>query len=122
MRKIVFTIKDEVCQANGKDVNATELLTVMTKFGSIEDYDKVVALEKAEYQSTIDSLNRHISEIADQKLTADEIKFVNQYRALKQENGKVYEGRIVQLENQLAADKTMHENVIRQISAVLCAK
>lgn len=119
MRKVVFTIKDEVCQANGKDVNATELLTVMTKFGSIEDYDKATANERAEYQGTIDSLNRQIAEIANQKLTTDEIQLVNQYRALKTEVGKTYEKRIVTLENQLAADRTMHENVIRQISAVL---
>ena len=36
MRKVVLSIKEDTCQENGKDVNATELLKVMSHYGTVE--------------------------------------------------------------------------------------
>lgn len=83
MKKVVLTIKDDVCAKNGKDVNATELLTVMSHYGTVESYDPVVAKDKAEYQATIDNLTAQLNAIKEQELTVDEIKMVKAYRENK---------------------------------------
>ena len=83
MKKVVLTIKDDVCAKNGKDANATELLTVMSHYGTVESYDAVVAKDKAEYQATIDNLNAQLTAIKEQELTVDEIKMVKAYRENK---------------------------------------
>lgn len=83
MKKVVLTIKDDVCAKNGKDANATELLTVMSHYGTVEGYDAVVAKDKAEYQATIDNLNAQLTAIKEQELTVDEIKMVKAYRENK---------------------------------------
>lgn len=119
MRKVVLTVKDEICRANGKDVNATELLTVMTHYGTVEDYEKAVGTTVAEYQTTIDSLNTQYAAIADQKLTEDEIKLINSYRQLKGALKQTYEAENTALKNQLQAEKSIHENCLRQIAAIL---
>ena len=81
MKKFVFTIKEDVCTANGKDeAKQNELLSVMTHYGSVEDYDKVVGIVKAEYQSLIDNLTNQINAIKDQDLTAHEINMVKAFR------------------------------------------
>ena len=42
MKKIIFTVKDDVCAANGKDLNATDLINKMKEYGSVESYDVVI--------------------------------------------------------------------------------
>lgn len=83
MKKVVLTIKDDVCAKNGKDANATELLTVMSHYGTVEGYEAVVAKDRAEYQATIDSLTAQLNAIKEQELTVDEIKMVKAYRENK---------------------------------------
>lgn len=81
MQKFVFTVKDDVCTANGKDVNATRILEVMRKYGTVEAYDAVVAGLKKEYQAVVDNVVAQNEAIKEQNLTADEIAMVNAYRA-----------------------------------------
>ena len=43
MQKFVFTIKEDVCKVNGKDeAKQRELINVMSHYGTVEEYDKVV--------------------------------------------------------------------------------
>ena len=99
MKKYVFTIKDDVCIANGKDIEATELLAKMRLWGDVEDYDRAISAVKAEYQSTVDNLTTQLQAIKEQELTDDEILFLNFYRERKVANAEVYQRKIALLEN-----------------------
>lgn len=119
MRKFVFTIKDDVCAANGKDVNATELLTVMTHYGTVEEYDKVISAISAEYQGSIDGLNRQLALIKEQELTDDEIKLVKAYRDGKNSVVGKYVATIDEYAKQLEAVKQESEQRTARIKAIL---
>ena len=122
MKKYVFTIKDDVCAANGKDVEATELLAKMKLWGDVEDYDRAVAAVRAEYQATIDGLNAQLSAIKDQELTADEIRLIIFYRELKAANDKVHLERIGALEKKLEDDAADYQKKAAQITELLLAQ
>lgn len=119
MKKYVFTIKDDVCAANGKDIEATELLAKMRLWGDVEDYEKATAAERAEYQATIDGLTAQLSAIKSQELTDDEIVLLNSYRACKKATGDAYQARIDTLEQQLEDISTGYQKKIEQISALI---
>ena len=119
MRKFVFTIKEDVCAANGKDVNATELLSVMTHYGSVEEYDKVIAAITAEYQASIDGLNRQLALIKEQELTEDEIKMVKAYRDGKNSVVGKYVAVAEEYAKQLEAVKQEAEQRTARIKAIL---
>jgi hypothetical protein len=119
MRKFVFTIKDDVCAANGKDVNASELLSVMTHYGTVEEYDKVVAALSQEYQASIDGLNRQLALIKEQELTEDEIKMVKAYRDGKNSVIGHYTAIADEYARQLEAVKQEAEQRTAKIKAIL---
>lgn len=118
MKKYVFTIKDDVCAANGKDTEATELIEKMKLWGTVEDYDKAVASVCAEYQGTIDNLKKQLgaSVVATEE---DEILFLNFYRERKAKNGEVYQARINELETQAANNRADYLKKAEQISLLL---
>lgn len=119
MKKYVFTIRDDVCTANGKDVEATELLAKMRLWGEVEDYDRAVSVVKAEYQANIDNLTTQITAIKEQKLTADELKLVLAYRACMDEIIAQYIARINMLEGELEGIKTEEQIRLEKIMAIL---
>lgn len=119
MRKLVFTIKEDVCVANGKDVTASDLLAVMTKYGTVEEYDRVVAGISAEYQASIDGLNRQLEIIRDQELTDDEIKMVKAYRDCKNNVVGKYVAVAEEYAKQLEAVKQEAEQRTARIKAIL---
>lgn len=119
MKKVVLTIKDDVCARNGKDVNATELLTVMSHYGTVEDFETATAKEKAEYQATIDNLSSQLNAIKEQELTADEIKMVESYRENKSSVVSAYVAEAEQYKIQLEAVKTEHEQRVAKLKAIL---
>ena len=111
MKKYVFTVRDDVCIANGKDAEATELLAKMKLYGTVEDYDRATATMKAEYQANIDNLSIQLSAIKDQELTADELDVVLNYRANKAKISEGFLNRIGELEGELVEIK--NEDMIR---------
>ena len=119
MKKVVLTIKDDVCAKNGKDVNATELLTVMSHYGTVESYESVVAKDKAEYQATIDNLNTQLTAIKEQELTVDEIKMVKAYRENKTSVVSAYVAEAENYKSQLQAVKNEHEQRVAKLKAIL---
>lgn len=119
MKKYVFTIRDDVCTANGKDVEATELLEKMKLWGDVEDYDMAISAVKAEYQATVDSLTTQISAIKEQELTEDELEIVRAYRASKAKISEKYVTRINALEGELAEIKTEEQIRSEKIMAIL---
>ena len=119
MKKYVFTVKDDVCAMNGKDINATELLEVMKHYGSVEDYDSVFANVKAEYQATVDNLTAQINVMKAHDLTPDELELVKSYRACKDRISAGYESRIGTLETQLAEIRSEEQTRAEKIMAIL---
>jgi hypothetical protein len=119
MKKLVFTIKDDVCLANGKDVNATQLIEVAKKYGTVEDFDTVVAAVRAEYQATLDNVVAQNEAIKQQNLSDEEIAMVNTYREQRAKAVKVYEDKVVELEGTLENVKVEHERTIELISNVI---
>lgn len=119
MKKYVFTIKEEVCVAHGKDPAATELLKVLPHYGTVEDYECVVADIKLESQGTIDKLTTHIKSIEERELTDDEIALLRTYRANKDSVTAAHLARENELTKQLQANRTNLEQLIGKIKALL---
>lgn len=119
MKKVVLTIRDEVCTQNGKDVNAKELLEVMTHWGTVEDFDDVVKGLKSEYQTAIDGIAAQLAAIKDQHLTQDEFAIVDAYRKQRAANEAKLNAKIDEYAHQLTCVKTENENMIAKIRAVL---
>ena len=81
MKVFVFTLKEDVCSANGKtEAQKQEMLTVLSHYGTVEDFDAVMNNERAKYQSVIDNQRKQLEAIKDQELTDDEIAMVKAYR------------------------------------------
>ena len=119
MKKVVLTIKEDVCVKNNKDVNATELLNVMAHYGTVETYESATAKDKAEFQATIDSLNNQLNAIKEQELTVDEIKMVKSYRENKSSVVSAYVAEAEQYKSQLQAVKNEHEQRVAKLKAIL---
>lgn len=122
MKKYVFTVKDDVCLANGKDVNATHVLEVMKTYGAVEDYDTVIAKIKAEYQETLDNVVAQNEAIKHQNLSDEEIAIVNEYRKQRAKAVQVYIEENANLNKTLEEVKVEHEKTIEMISNVINKK
>lgn len=119
MRKYVFTVKDDVCAANGKDISAGELLAKMKLWGDVEDFDRAVASIKAEYQQAVDNLTAQLYAIKSQELTDDEIALINAYRECKDKICNKFNERVVELEATLQTVNAEHEKLSQGILALL---
>ena len=111
MQKYVFTVKEDICQLNGKDPSARDLLEKMKLWGSVVDYDSDIAAVKAEYQKTLDELTRQYNAIADQKLTESEIKLINAYRTCYAIDTRKYTEEIEKLTKQITDSIANHEKM-----------
>ena len=120
MRKVVFTIKDDVCLKNGKDAaKQAELLTVLTHYGTVEDFDRVMASVQAEWQRALNEMTAQYNAIADQKLTPDELSMVKAYRENKTAVVGEYIAEADSYKNQLEAIKNEHEARVAKLKALL---
>lgn len=130
LKRYVFTVRGDVCDANNKDRNATALIEKMCQYGTVEDYDTHVAAVKAEYQAVYDDLNVRYEQIKNQKLTKSEIQLVNLLRSLMTEEMSRYAAEVEAvkkqygdeneaLRNQLAEIKAEHESRIAKIVAAI---
>ena len=119
MKQYVFTLSEDICNANGRDVNGKELLEKMTLYGTVEDFDATIAREKARYQAVIDKINEQYSSIKEQALTKDEIELVNSYRQLKQKLSQSKDIEIDTLKKQLTNVKEESELRVKRIKELL---
>ena len=121
MKKYVFTIKDDVCIANGKDVEATELLSKMRLWGEVEDYDTAISAVKAEYQATVDNLATQLTEkeAQDLHLTKEEIRLNELFRELVAIIVARYVDEAESYKSELADMKNDFERKVAMLKAVL---
>lgn len=105
MKQFLFTIKEEIFTANGKNAEQPgELLNKMTEYGTVVPYDQVVNDSAAEMQKTIDDLvaqnailKAENEALAEQIVSADDKKILNAVHAridaetavFKEENAKL---------------------------------
>ena len=119
MEKIVITFKEDVMAQNQKSVpQKEELVKLLYKYGSVENYEDAVSKLKAEYQTTIDNLNTQYKAIADQNLSSNEIKLVKLLRDILVLEGKDYLDRIALLEKTLTDVRIENQNRAKQIIAM----
>lgn len=121
MKKVVLTIREDVCAKNNKDVNAAELLNVMAHYGTVESYETATAKDKAEFQSNIDSLQKQLDDIKEQELTADEINIVRAYRAAKNSVVAKYTAENESLRESLRKADEKAKDMSRKICETLAA-
>lgn len=97
MKQYVFTMMDDVCTANHKtEEQKQELIKVLATYGKVEDFDTVLAGERAKYQSVIDNQTRQIEAIHDRELTDGEMSVVKELRLVI--NGEVAKHEAVEAE------------------------
>lgn len=122
MKKYVFTVRDDTCIANEKDVNATRVLEVMRTYGTVEDYDTHVAVIKKEYQDALDNVVAQNEAIKAQNLSDEEVELVNQYRLLRARAVQTYIAENERLSATLEEVKAEHEKTIEIIANVINKK
>ena len=119
MEKIVITFKEDIMAQHQKSVpQKEELIKLLYKYGSVEDYENSVSKLKSEYQGTIDNLNAQYKAIADQNLSENEIKLVKLLRDILVLEGKDYLDRIALLEKTLTDVRIENQNRAKQIIAM----
>lgn len=119
MKKLVLTIREDVCKANGTDVNAVKLLEKMKTYGEVTDYDKETAKERAEYQKVVDNLTAQLDAANAHAVTNGEMAILAVIREFVAKFGAEYEARIGALEGQLDDIRVEEQNRAEQIMALL---
>lgn len=120
MEKIVVTFKEDIMAQHQKSANQKkDLIDLLHKYGSVEDYEGSVSKIRVEYQATIDNLNAQYKAIADQNLTPNEIRLVKLLREVLVAEGKDYLERIALLEKTLNDVRTENQNRAKQIIDML---
>ena len=121
MKKVVFTIKDDVCARNNKDPNATELLTVMGHYGTIESYETVVARVTAEQNAIINGLNQKIAVMEQNSVTEVELPALKAIRDVVNTSVNVVKDENVKLRDDLKKADEKAKNLSIGIGEMLAA-
>lgn len=88
MKKLVLTIREDICDANGKkEENVNELVEKMALFGTVTDFDDAVKTVKEEYQDTLNKITAQLNKIRANELSNHEIFMLNALRKVEAEIG-----------------------------------
>lgn len=121
MKKVVFTVKDDVCARNGKDPNATDLFAVMGHYGTIESYDTVIAKVAAEQNSIIVGLNQKISSMEQSAAAEVELPVLRAIRDLVDASVSIVKDENAQLKESLKKADEKAKNLSVAIGETLAA-
>lgn len=121
MKKVVFTVKDDVCARNGKDPNATDLFAVMGHYGTIESYDSVIAKVAAEQNSIIVGLNQKISSMEQSSAAEVELPVLRAIRDLVDASVSIVKDENAQLKESLKKADEKAKNLSVAIGETLAA-
>lgn len=121
MKKVVFTVKDDVCARNGKDANATELFSVMAHYGTVETYDTVIARVAAEQNAIINGLNQKIAAMEENSATDLEAPVLKAVRDVVNSSVNVVKDENAQLKESLRKADEKAKNLSIAIGETLAA-
>ena len=120
VKKYAVTIQEDVMSAHNKTLaQLQELLTVLTHYGKVADYEADRKVENAEYQATIDGLKAQLEAIKDQKLTPDEIELIKAYRVQMAKHDAEKDKVVAELTKQLETVVTECEQRITRVRQAL---
>jgi hypothetical protein len=105
MAKWVLDVREDVCLAHGKDIQATELLKVMRTYGEVTPFETAIASHIAPLQKTIDNLVKQNEAVAEKQLDEFDMSIVRAAREAKQ---KV----VMEKDNQISELLKEHNKVL----------
>lgn len=104
MTKYVFTVREDIMVGNGKDNSKLSmLLTKMREYGTIEDYDTVLAKVSAEKEDELINLKSKYETIALRDVSDDEAEIVNKIRDIADKLSSVYKNKYDSLRSKVSA-------------------
>jgi hypothetical protein len=118
--KYVVTIREDIYLKNGKtEINAKELLGVISKYGTVEKYDDVVAVLIKEKEEVIENLRKHIETIKEYEVTPEELALLREHRSAINNAVKVEKDHSAKLESTLIEAKKKNKAIIDQIKSAI---
>lgn len=104
MTKYVFTVREDIMVGNGKDNSKLSmLLTKMREYGTIEDYETVLAKVSAEKEDELINLKSKYETIALRDVSDDEAEIVNKIRDIADKLSSVYKNKYETLRTKVSA-------------------
>lgn len=119
-KKIVLTIREDIYLSNDKtEAQASELLNVISRYGTIEDFDSVVAVKLKEKEEIISNLGKQLEEVKDRAVTDGEVLALKAIREDKRKAVAEKEARIGTLEKALTEVDQQYKSTLRKIKSVI---
>ena len=102
MRKLIFTIQDDVCLKNNKtDAMQADLLRKLTEYGTLEEYSTHIAKHDAEWQSKLDNMKAQYNGVVEYGVTDTELSVLKAVRNAVDKSVQVVESKCSVMENKL---------------------
>jgi F0F1-type ATP synthase delta subunit len=130
MKDIVIHVCESVCAAHNRDPEAKTLIEVAQSFGSVESLESALSNAKAQWQAEMNKLmaqhNAEVAElrnalnaIAENKVTAPELKILRLIREKSALEAAAFEKDIQARDDLLRATRSDYEAKAAQIRALL---
>lgn len=103
MRKLIFTIQDDIVLKNAKtDAMQADLLRKLTEYGTLEEYSTHIAKHDAEWQSKLDNMKAEYDKVAEYGARNEmELEVLRVYRVGVDKSVQVVESKCSVMENKL---------------------
>lgn len=116
-----LTVTPDVCKANGKDVNAVELLRAMATYGKVEKLSDVIARATAPLKQTIDNLVKRIDSIEEQELDNFDMDVLRVVRQIRKKELEGKDVQIAELTQELKSVVEFHEKKHQELTDFVTA-
>lgn len=104
MTKYVFTVREDIMLERGKDTEKLSmLLTKMREYGTIEDYDSVIAKVTAEGADELARFKTQYETVKLRDVSDDEAEIVNKVRDIADKLSSVYKQKYDTLRTKVSA-------------------
>lgn len=104
MTKYVFTVREDIMLERGKDTEKLSmLLTKMREYGTIEDYDTVIAKVTAEGADELARFKTQYETVKLRDVSDDEAEIVNKVRDIADKLSSVYKQKYDTLRTKVSA-------------------
>lgn len=118
MKTYVFTVREDICAANQKeDYTAAALLSKMTEYGTVEDYEEVKARSDAGYEVIIANLTSENAKLKERAATEKELPMLNYVRKLIVEETEEVHKEVEVLHTKMNATKVSARAAIQRARA-----